>query len=68
MMYRPWSLEGDRIEGGEVVPPHSDHEYRDRVAARPRAERRGAHLHSFCRIELESGRLEARRHMPIERE
>jgi DNA-binding transcriptional LysR family regulator len=67
MMYRPWSLEGDRIEVREVaanIPTMNTglvwsraHELSD--AARTFIE--------FCRIEYDSGRLEVRRNMPIER-
>lgn len=68
MMYRPWSLEGDRIEVREVaanIPTLNTG-----VAwARDRPLSVAAHTFSeFCRIEYESGRLDGRRHMPIERE
>ena len=68
MMYRPWSLEGDRIEVREVAaniptmntgltwPRHQE----PTPVARTFIE--------FCRIEYDSGRLEVRRNMPVERE
>ncbi len=68
MMYRPWSLEGDRIEVREVaanIPTMNTgivwsraHELSDEART----------FIEFCRIEYDSGRLEVRRNMPIERE
>lgn len=68
MMYRPWSLEGDRIEVRDVaanIPTMNTglvwpREGALSVAARTFVE--------FCRIECESGRIGGRRNMPIERE
>ena len=68
MMYRPWSLEGDRIEVREVV---ANIPTMNTGIAWRRAHELSAEARTFihvCRIEFESGRLEARRHMPIERE
>ena len=68
MMYRPWSLEGSRIEVREVaanIPTMNT----GLVWSRARelsAEARA--FIDFCRIEYDSGRLETRRNMPIERE
>ena len=68
MMYRPWSLEGDRIEVREVaanIPTMNT----------GLAWRRSHDLSSearlfvdFCRIEYSTGRLETHRNMPIGRE
>jgi DNA-binding transcriptional LysR family regulator len=68
MMYRPWSLEGDRIEVRDVaanIPTMNTglvwpREGALSVAAKTFVE--------FCRIECESGRIGGRRNMPIERE
>jgi DNA-binding transcriptional LysR family regulator len=68
MMYRPWSLEGDRIEVREVA---ADIPTMNTGIAWPRARELSAEARTFiyfCRIESESGRLDARRNMPIERE
>lgn len=68
MMYRPWSLEGDRIEVREVaanIPTMNtglawSRQHELTPEARTFVE--------FCRIEYDSGRLEVRRNMPVERE
>ncbi len=68
MMYRPWSLEGSRIEVREVaanIPTMNtglvwSHTRDPSLQARAFID--------FCRIEYDSGRLEVRRNMPIERE
>jgi DNA-binding transcriptional LysR family regulator len=67
MMYRPWSLEGDRIEVREVaanIPTMNIGLVWPRAAALSAAARTFV---EFCRIECESGRS-GRRNMPIERE
>jgi DNA-binding transcriptional LysR family regulator len=68
MMYRPWSLEGDRIEVRELaanIPTLNT----GIAWPRERPLTLTAHTFSeFCRIEYESGRLDSRRNMPIERE
>ena len=68
MMYRPWSLEGNRIEVREVaanIPTMNTGLVWSR-AHELSAEARA--FIEFCRIEYDSGRLEVRRNMPIERE
>jgi DNA-binding transcriptional LysR family regulator len=68
MMYRPWSLEGDRIEVREVA---ADIPTMNTGIAWQRGHELSAEARTFvrfCRIESESGRLEARRNMPVERE
>jgi DNA-binding transcriptional LysR family regulator len=68
MMYRPWSLEGERIEVREVA---ANIPTLNTGIAWPRAHELSAPARTFihfCRIEFESGRLEARRNMPIEHE
>lgn len=68
MMYRPWSLEGDRIDVRDVaanIPTMNTglvwpREGALSVAAKTFVE--------FCRIECESGRIGGRRNMPIESE
>jgi DNA-binding transcriptional LysR family regulator len=68
MMYRPWSLEGSRIEVREVaanIPTMNTGLVWSR-SREPSAEARA--FIEFCRIEYDSGRLEVRRNMPIERE
>ena len=68
MMYRPWSLEGDRIEVREVaanIPTMNTGLVWSR-AHELSAEARA--FIEFCRIEYDSGRLEIRRNMPVERE
>ena len=68
MMYRPWSLEGSRIEVREVaanIPTMNTGLVWSR-AHEPSVEARA--FIDFCRIEYDSGRLEVRRNMPIERE
>jgi DNA-binding transcriptional LysR family regulator len=68
MMYRPWSLEGNRIEVREVaakIPTMNT----GLVWSRARelsAEARA--FIEFCRIEYDNRRLDVRRSMPIERE
>lgn len=68
MMYRPWSLEGDRIEVREVaanIPTMNT----GLVWSRGRELTTEARAFAeFCRIEYDSGRLELRRNMPVERE
>jgi DNA-binding transcriptional LysR family regulator len=67
MMYRPWSLEGDRIEVREVaanIPTmNTGLAWSRRCALSDEARA----FSEFCRIEYDSGRLETRRNMPIER-
>ena len=68
MMYRPWSLEGDRIEVREVA---ANIPTMNTGIVWSRAHELGAEARTFiefCRIEYDSGRLEVRRNMPIERE
>jgi hypothetical protein len=68
MMYRPWSLEGNRIEVREVaanIPTMNTGLVWSR-ARDPSTEARA--FIDFCRIEYDSGRLEVRRNMPVERE
>jgi DNA-binding transcriptional LysR family regulator len=67
MMYRPWSLEGDRIEVREVV---ANIPTMNAGIAWPRAKALSLAAETFvefCRIECESGRIGGRRNMPIER-
>ena len=67
MMYRPWSLEGDRIEVREVaanIPTMNTGLAWPRSGALSTAARTFV---DFCRIECESGRIGGRRNMPIER-
>jgi DNA-binding transcriptional LysR family regulator len=67
MMYRPWSLEGDRIEVREVT---ANIPTLNAGIAWPRAKALSLAAETFvefCRIECESGRIGGRRHMPIER-
>lgn len=67
MMYRPWSLEGDRIEVREVA---ANIPTLNAGIAWPRAKALSLAAETFvefCRIECESGRIGGRRHMPIER-
>lgn len=67
MMYRPWSLEGDRIEVREVA---ANIPTLNTGIAWPRAKtlsRVAQTFVEFCRIECESGRIGGRRNMPIER-
>jgi DNA-binding transcriptional LysR family regulator len=68
MMYRPWSLEGSRIEVREVAAniPTMNTGLVWSAAREPSAEARA--FIDFCRIEYDSGRLEVRRNMPVERE
>src|ERR1700730_18487179 len=68
MMYRPWSLEGSRIEVREVAAniPTMNTGFVLSRGREPGAEARA--FIEFCRIEYDSGRLEVRRNMPIERE
>jgi DNA-binding transcriptional LysR family regulator len=68
MMYRPWSLEGDRIEVRELaanIPSMTTG-----VAWRRDGELSPAArtFLDFCRTESDGGQLEARRNMPVERE
>jgi DNA-binding transcriptional LysR family regulator len=68
MMYRPWSLEGSRIEVREVaanIPTMNTGLVWSR-GRDPSTEARA--FIDFCRIEYDSGRLEVRRNMPVERE
>ena len=68
MMYRPWSLEGDRVEVREVA---ANIPTMNTGIAWPRAHELSAEARTFiefCRIEYVSGRLELRRNMPTERE
>jgi len=68
MMYRPWSLEGDRIEVREVA---ANIPTLNTGLAWPRAgvlSTAAKAFVEFCRIECESGRIGGRRNMPIERE
>ena len=68
MMYRPWSLEGDRIEVREVA---ANIPTLNTGLVWPRAGDLSAAAKAFvefCRIECESGRIGGRRNMPIERE
>ena len=68
MMYRPWSLEGSRIEVREVA---ANIPTMNTGIVWPRAREPSAEVRAFidfCRIEYDSGRLEVRRNMPIERE
>lgn len=68
MMYRPWSLEGDRIEVREVaanIPTMNTGLTWPRRQEPPPEARM---FIDFCRIEYDSGRLEVRRNMPVERE
>ena len=68
MMYRPWSLEGSRIEVREVA---ANIPTMNTGLVWPRAREPSAEVRAFidfCRIEYDSGRLEVRRNMPIERE
>jgi DNA-binding transcriptional LysR family regulator len=68
MMYRPWSLEGTRIEVREVaanIPTMNTGLVWSR-ARDPSTEARA--FIDFCRIEYDSGRLEVRRNMPVGRE
>jgi DNA-binding transcriptional LysR family regulator len=68
MMYRPWSLEGDRIEVREVA---ANIPTMNTGIVWSRAHELSAEARTFiefCRIEYDSGRLEVRRNMPIERE
>jgi len=68
MMYRPWSLEGDRIEVREVA---ANIPTLNTGLVWPRASDLSAAAKAFvefCRIECESGRIGGRRNMPIERE
>src|ERR1700730_3255666 len=68
MMYRPWSLEGDRIEVREVaanIPTMNIGIAWSRAKNLNLATRTFV---EFCRIECESGRIGGRRNMPIERE
>jgi DNA-binding transcriptional LysR family regulator len=67
-MYRPWSLEGDRIEVREVaanIPTMNIGVAWSRATNLDLAARTFV---EFCRIECESGRIGGRRNMPIERE
>jgi DNA-binding transcriptional LysR family regulator len=67
-MYRPWSLEGDRIEVREVA---ANIPTMNIGVAWPRAKNLELATRTFvefCRIECESGRIGGRRNMPIERE
>jgi hypothetical protein len=67
-MYRPWSLEGTRIEVREVaanIPTMNTGLVWSR-ARDPSTEARA--FIDFCRIEYDSGRLEVRRNMPVGRE
>jgi DNA-binding transcriptional LysR family regulator len=67
-MYRPWSLEGDRIEVREVaanIPTMNIGIAWSRAKNLNLATRTFV---EFCRIECESGRIGGRRNMPIERE
>jgi DNA-binding transcriptional LysR family regulator len=67
-MYRPWSLEGDRIEVREVaanIPTMNIGIAWSRAKNLNPATRTFV---EFCRIECESGRIGGRRNMPIERE
>jgi DNA-binding transcriptional LysR family regulator len=68
MMYRPWSLEGSRIEVREVAAniPTMNTGLVWSHARDPSLQARA--FIDFCRIEYDSGRLEVRRNMPIERE
>ena len=68
MMYRPWSLEGSRIEVREVAAniPTMNTGLVRKHARDPSLQARA--FIDFCRIEYDSGRLEVRRNMPIERE
>jgi hypothetical protein len=67
-MYRPWSLEGDRIEVREVaanIPTLNT----GLVWSRTRELSAEAKAFiEFCRIEYDSGRLGLRRKLPFERE
>jgi DNA-binding transcriptional LysR family regulator len=66
MMYRPWSLEGDRIEVREVA---ANIPTMNTGIAWPRAKPLSHVAQTFvefCRIECESGRIGSR-NMPIER-
>jgi DNA-binding transcriptional LysR family regulator len=68
MMYRPWSLEGERIEVREVaanIPTLNTGLAWPRHREPPPSARA---FIEFCRIEYDSGRLEVRRNMPVERE
>jgi len=66
MMYRPWSLEGDRIEVREVAADIPTLET-GLAWSRTRSPSPVTRLFiDFCRIEYESGRLGQRRNMPIE--
>jgi DNA-binding transcriptional LysR family regulator len=67
MMYRPWSLEGDRIEVRDVaanIPTMNTGIAWTRAKVLSHA---AITFVEFCRIECESGRI-GRRNMPIERE
>jgi DNA-binding transcriptional LysR family regulator len=67
MMYRPWSLEGNRIEVREVA---ANIPTMDAGIAWPGAKALSAVAETFvefCRIECESGRIGGRRNMPFER-
>jgi DNA-binding transcriptional LysR family regulator len=67
MMYRPWSLEGDRIEVRDVaanIPTLNTGIVWPRAKVLSHA---ALTFLEFCRIECESGRI-GRRNMPIERE
>lgn len=68
MMYRPWSLEGDRIEVREVA---ANIPTLNTGLVWSRARELGAEAKAFiefCRIEYDSGRLGLRRKLPFERE
>ena len=68
MMYRPWSLEGDRIEVREVaanIPTMNTGVVWSRTRDLSPEMRTFV---DFCRIEYDSGRLNVRRHLPMDRE
>jgi DNA-binding transcriptional LysR family regulator len=67
MMYRPWSLEGERIEVREVA---ANIPTMNAGIVWPRAKALSLAAETFiefCRIECESGRIGGPRNMPIER-
>ena len=68
MMYRPWSLEGDRIEVRELA---ANIPTLNTGVAWSAARELGAAARAFldhCRIESDRGQVDARRNMPTERE
>jgi DNA-binding transcriptional LysR family regulator len=68
MMYRPWSLEGDRIEVREIAANIPTMNIGIAWPSTKALSLASQTFVEFCRIECESGRIGGRRNMPIERE